>query len=235
MAVEIGLPALSTIIFTAAIDSINPCAIGVMILLLSTLLVTKRKDKIFRIGALYIGSVFLTYFLFGLGLTAFLAVIPISAAEYISIAVGLIVVLAGIIEIKDYFWYGKGFSLMIPHKYVAKIKERMTKLSLGTVVFLGVFVAAVELPCTGGPYLAITLLLAQQFDLSAFILLIIYNIIFVSPLIIIWLMVLLGVKVQNVQSWKQSNKGYMRLAAGLILIALGWMLMLIANGTINLN
>lgn len=235
MAVEIALPTLAAVVATAAVDSINPCAIGVLILLVSTLLVTKRKSDMLRIGFLYIFAVFLTYFLFGLGLTTFLANIPLYVAEYISIVVGLLVVIAGIIEIKDYFWYGKGFSLMIPHKYAEKIKEKMQELSIGTVIFLGVFVAAVELPCTGGPYLAITLLLSQNFNTAAFLMLVLYNIIFVMPLVIILFMVLLGAKVQNIQNWKQSNKAYMRYFTGLLLIGLGWLLMLIASGVINLN
>jgi len=231
----VSLPTLSAVLVTAVIDSLNPCAIGVLILLVSTLLVAKKKNQMLKIGLIYIFAIFVTYFLFGLGLIKFLSVIPQVIAEYISIAVGLIVVSAGLLEIKDYFWYGKGFSLMIPHKYVKKIQDKVKNLSVGSVIFLGVFVAAVELPCTGGPYLAITLLLAQNFNFTAFLMLILYNIIFVMPLVIILFMVLFGSKIQHIQEWKQSNKHYMRLMAGFLLIALGWLLMLIANGTINLN
>ncbi len=233
--VEIALPTLATVLVTALIDSINPCAIGVLILLISTLLVAKKKEKMLAVGSLYVFAVFLTYLLLGLGLITFLSAIPQVIAEYISIAVGLIVVFAGVIEVKDYFWYGSGFSLSIPYKYAKKIEDKMKKLSIGTVIFLGAFVASVELPCTGGPYLAITLLLSQNFNLAAFLLLILYNIIFVLPLIVILGLVLGGLKVKYIQQWKQSNKAYMRLAAGLVLIGLGWLLMLIANGTINLN
>src|SRR3989338_615424 len=235
MAIGLALPTLMTVLVTAAIDSINPCAIGVLILLVSTLIVARKKDQMLRIGLLYILTIYVTYFAFGLGLTAFLAQIPIAVAEYISIAVGLLVVLAGLIEIKDFFWYGEGFSLAIPEKYAKKIQQKMRKLSLGTILFLGVFVASVELPCTGGPYLAITMLLSQNFNLSALVLLLIYNLIFVLPLLIILLLCLLGTKIHHVQRWKQANKAYMRLATGLLLIGLGWLLMLIANGTINLN
>jgi len=235
MAIGLALPTLMTVLVTAAIDSINPCAIGVLILLVSTLIVTRKKDQMLRIGLLYILVIYLTYFAYGLGLTAFLAQVPIAVAEYISIAVGLLVVLAGLMEIKDFFWYGKGFSLAIPEKYAKKIQQKMRKLSLGTILFLGVFVASVELPCTGGPYLAITMLLSQNFNLSALVLLLIYNLIFVLPLLIILLLCLLGTKIHHVQRWKQANKAYMRLATGLLLIGLGWLLMLIANGTINLN
>jgi cytochrome c biogenesis protein CcdA len=197
--------------------------------------VANKQGKLIPIGLLYILAVYITYFVLGLGLITFISSIPIVIAEYISIVVGFIVILAGVVEIKDYFWYGEGFSLMIPAKYAKRIKEKMQNVSVGTVIFLGAFVASVELPCTGGPYLAITLVLAQQFDLAAFLMLVIYNIIFVMPLIVILLLVYMGVKVQHVQQWKQTNKAYMRLATGAILIALGFMLMLIANGTINLN
>lgn len=233
--VEIILPTLITVLVSALIDSINPCAIGVLILLISTLVVTKRESKMIKIGLLYIAAVYVTYFLFGIGLITFMSVVPLVASEYISIAVGLLVVFAGLIEIKDYFWYGQGFSLTIPSEYAHKIKEKMEKLSIGTVIFLGAFVASVELPCTGGPYLAITLILSQNFNLSALLLLVIYNIIFVMPLLVILLMVFFGTKIQYVQQWKQSNKAYMRLVTGLILIGLGWLLILIANGVINLN
>ena len=78
MAVDIALPTLTTIVATAVVDAINPCAIGVLILLLSTLLITKRTQmEMLKIGLLYTGAVFMTYFLFGLGLTYFLASLPL--------------------------------------------------------------------------------------------------------------------------------------------------------------
>jgi hypothetical protein len=36
-----------------------------------------------------------------------------------------------------------------------------------------------------------------------------------------------------VKAWKENNKGYMRFGIGFMLIALGWLLIMIANGTIN--
>ncbi|MBI2136519.1 GAP family protein [Candidatus Woesearchaeota archaeon] len=235
MAVEASLPTIGVVLVTAVIDSINPCAIGVLILLVSTLLATRKKNQLLSKGLLYIGVVYVIYFLAGLGLIAFLANIPQVIAEYISIVVGAVVVFAGLVEIKDYFWYGQGFSLMIPQDKAKKIHDLMQNLSVWTVIFLGAFVAAVELPCTGGPYLAITLLLSQNFNFTAFILLVIYNIIFVMPLAVILFMVYFGTKIQTIKRWKMENRAVMRLATGLVLIALGWLLILIANGTINLG
>ncbi|MBI2550073.1 hypothetical protein HYV83_02730 [Candidatus Woesearchaeota archaeon] len=103
------------------------------------------------------------------------------------------------------------------------------------IILLGAFVAAVELPCTGAPYLAIITLLSQYFDFTAFLMLVLYNVIFVAPLIVILFMVAAGTRLHAVKKWKQEGRGTMRLLIGLTLVAMGWLLMLIANGTVNLG
>ncbi len=236
MAVEAGLPQIGTVIVTAIIDSINPCAIGVMILLVSLMIANARlRPKMLMYGALYIFSIFLTYLLAGLGLIAFFQVIPLWVSEYIAIVVGSVIVIAGLIEVKDFFWYGQGISLSIPAERAKQIKKMLENISVWGVIVLGAFVAAVELPCTGGPYLAIILLLSQNFNFTAFLLLVFYNIIFVMPLVLILAAVMLGTKVTALAKWKQASRAHMRLAIGVILIILGWLLILIANGTINLG
>src|SRR3990167_7889199 len=227
MAVEAGLPQIGTVIVTAIIDSINPCAIGVMILLVSLMIANARlRPKMLMYGGLYIFSIFLTYLLAGLGLIAFFQVIPLWVSEYIAIVVGSIIVIAGLIEVKDFFWYGQGISLSIPSERVKQIKKMLENVSAWGVIVLGAFVAGVELPCTGGPYLAIILVLSQNFDFTAFLLLVFYNIIFVAPLIVILVLAMVGVKVQHMKMWKHGARPYMRLAIGILLVALGWLLML---------
>ena len=236
MVVVGGLPTLAVIVVTGLVDSINPCAIGVLILLISVLLTgRKSRGRMLKVGFAYVFAVFLTYLLAGIGLTAGLSFIPLSLAEYVSIAVAIVVVAAGILEIKDYFWYGRGLSLAISPGMAKRIHNRTKNITVPAAVFLGVFVAAVELPCTGGPYLAVITLLSQNFDFTAVLYLILYNIIFVSPLVAILLMVAGGKKLHNIKKWKHRNRSYMRLLMGLLLVYLGWLLILIANGTINLG
>ena len=230
----IELPTLSLVVISAAIDSINPCAIGVLILMVSVVMGGKGSTKrLLTLGGLYIFSIFLTYLLAGLGLIYFLASVPLFVAEYLALFVGALVIFAGILEIKDFFWYGKGFSLQIPPYFANKIHNYSKNITIPGVIFLGAFIAGVELPCTGAPYLAIITVLSLNFNMSAFFLLVLYNIIFVLPLVIILLLVAGGTKISAIQNWKQANKGYMRLGIGLMLIGLGWLLILIANGTIN--
>ncbi len=236
MAVEAYLPTIAAVVGTAVIDAINPCAIGVLILMISVMVGAKQSTgRMLLLGGLYILSVFIVYLLAGLGLLYFLASIPLWLTEYLSITIGVLIVFAGILEIKDFFWYGKWFSLTIPGRFVNRIHRLSKKATISGVIVLGAFVSAVELPCTGAPYLAIITLLSQYFDFTAFLLLILYNIIFVAPLIVILSLVAFGVKLHAIKKWKQLSRGYMRLFIGLLLIALGWLLMLIANGTVNLG
>ena len=235
MAVQAYLPTLGTVVATALIDSINPCAIGVLVLLISIMVVYKSKKELLFYGFVYIFFVYITYLLAGLGILYFLASVPLYISEYISIAVGLLIVIAGLIEIKDFFWYGKGITLSIPPEKAKQIHDMTKNVTLPAMIILGIFVAGVELPCTGGPYLAILVFLSQNFNFTAFLWLLFYNVIFVMPLAVILLMVYFGLKVQHIKRWKQANRIYMRLSTGIILILLGWLLILIANGTINLN
>lgn len=228
------IPTLITVITTAAIDSINPCAIGVMILMVSVVLSAgKSLKRLVVLGSIYIFAVFLAYVLAGLGLLYFLSGIPLFVTEYLSISVGTLIVLAGILEIKDYFWYGRWFSLSIPVYFSKKLHSKASNTTLIGVFLLGLFVSAVELPCTGAPYLAIITLLSQNFDFSAFFLLILYNLIFVAPLILILGLVISGVKLEHINFWRHENRGTMRLFIGLLLVGLGWLLIFIANGIIN--
>ena len=231
----LDLPQLSIVLGAAAIDSINPCAIGVLILMVSVVLGQGGSpSRLLKVGAAYIFAIFATYLIAGLGLIYFFSAIPIALAEYLSIAVGLLVIFAGVLEVKDYFWYGKGMSLQIPKKYADKIHDWSTSnKSIVGVMLLGAFVAAVELPCTGAPYLAILTILRIDFTIWAFLMMVLYNLVFVLPLIIILILVASGTKISSVSKWKEESKGNMRLAMGLMFVALGWILILIANGTIN--
>mgnify|MGYP001576936587 CR=1 FL=1 len=234
MAVEAYLPTMGTVIITAAIDSVNPCAIGVLILMISVILGTKQSVKrMLVLGSTYIGAVFTTYLIAGLGLAYIFSNIPLWVTEYLSITIGTLIIAAGILEIKDFFWYQRWFSLEIPVAMAKKIHILSGNATIPGVILLGAFVSAVELPCTGAPYLAIITLLSQYFDFSAFLMMILYNIIFVLPLIIILVMVAAGAHLHEIKEWKQNARSYMRLCIGLVLVALGWLLILIANGTGN--
>ncbi|MFC1647373.1 cytochrome c biogenesis CcdA family protein [Patescibacteria group bacterium] len=224
---------LTTVLVTALIDSINPCAIGVLVLLISTLLVlSEHKKKLLITGAIYVGAVFVTYFLAGLGLLTVIHKLQIG--EMIGVMVGFLVIFLGFVEIKDFFWYGKGFSLTIPSSQIERVKKHAANVTIPGAIILGIIVSAVELPCTGGPYLAITTILAEKLDWTAFWYLFIYNLIFVLPLAVIVVLAYFGTTALHIKNWKEKYKKWMRLFTGLLMVGLGVLLILFARGDIVL-
>lgn len=229
---DVRLPA---VIITAFVDSINPCAIGVLILLISTLMaLAENKRRMLFAGFVYIMAVYVTYFLAGLGLLAVIQRLDIS--EFVGLVVGGLVIVLGLIEIKDAFLKkGEVPTLGISPKHAAQIKKLMKTTTVPGVIMLGIFVAAVELPCTGGPYLAITAMLSKNFDTRAVVYLLIYNFIFVLPLITIVCIAYFGTTISKLQGWKENNKKRMRLATGLLMVALGALLILFATDVLRLG
>ncbi|RJQ18946.1 hypothetical protein C4580_06050 [Candidatus Woesearchaeota archaeon] len=211
---------LPVVLTAALIDCINPCAIGVIIFLTAALLrLRKNRNKMLLAGGIYIAAVFITYFLAGLGLLRAIQLFHIST--YVSIFVGITAILAGLVELKDFFRYGKWLSLEIPHFAARNIKSLAEKATLPAMLFLGFFVALFELPCTGGPYLAITAILAQHAAPGALWYLFIYNTIFILPLLAILALAYAGTRTSALKKWKMKYRRWMRLAAGLLLIVLG--------------
>lgn len=209
----------------ALVDSINPCAIGVILFLSSALLRVSSRKTLLRLGVTYIITVYIVYMLSGLGLIWFQHVlISKGFAEITGIFVGSFVIILGLIEIKDFFWYGKGISLEISPRYKEQLTQMAQRFSFLGVVVIGGFVAIVELPCTGGPYLAITAILAKLFDKQAFIYLCVYNLIFILPLLGILLLIYFGASTLKMKQWQIEKRKWMNLASGLLMISLGSLL-----------
>lgn len=215
---------LFVIIAAALVDSINPCAFAVIIFLITYLSALGVKNKILKVGFAYIASVYVTYFLAGLGLITIVNISGISKLVY-NIA-AIIAILFGLINVKDYFWYGKGITLAIPASKKPLIKKYVQMASIPASLILGFLVALFELPCTGGVYLAILSILAKpEMQGVAIFYLAVYNLIFVLPLAIILLLFWKGVSSEKMEKWRTKERGKMKLVLGLVMVTLGiWMI-----------
>ena len=211
---------LFTIISAAAIDSINPCAFSVLIFLLVYLMALGSKKKVLKVGLTYIFTVFVVYFISGLGLFAVIQYANITRSVYFIAAI--LAIGAGLINVKDFFWYGKGITLSIPESGKSTIKKYIHKASIPAAVILGIAVSLFELPCTGGVYLAILGLLSTKMTLWQGIpYLLFYNMIFVLPLFIILGLVYKGTSPESLEKWRSGNRKWLRLIMGLAMILLG--------------
>ena len=234
----IGDLTIPVIIAAALIDSINPCVFGVLIFLIGFMFaVFKTPNRMLIGGLIYTVVVYLTYFILGLLL---IQVFTLEFSTVVYWVIAFIAIGAGLLEIKDYFWYGKGFTLQLLPGGAERLKlytEKMkayNKKHPGAVYFLaiplGIFVTLVELPCTGAPYLAVLALIGKGFYTQAVPLLLLYNLVFIIPLLIIIGIAYFGASSGKLEAWRKEHRGLMRLVIGLFLIFLGFF-MISAVGT----
>ncbi len=213
---------IMTVIGAAIVDSINPCAIAVLLILLGTLLKAGDRKRALYSGIAFIVSIYIVYFLFGLGVFQALRVSGLSFWFYKLI--GVIAILIGLANLKDYFWYGKIFVTEIPRKWRPTLQRMLKHVTspLGAFV-MGFVVCLFELPCTGGPYLFVLGLLAEKTtQIIAIPTLLLYNLFFVLPLILITVFIFIGrTNIEKTNAWREKNLRVLHLIAGIIMLALG--------------
>lgn len=208
------------VIFCAGIDSINPCAFSVLILLLLSIIALQSRRQVIMVGVTYIAAVFLFYFLSGVGIFSFVHVSGVSSL--IVTVAAVIAIFLGLINIIDALWKKEGFILAIPESKKPVIERYIRTATLPAAFVLGVLVGIFELPCTGGIYLTILSLMSSTLTLSQGIpYLLLYNVIFILPLILILLVVVLGIPPERVNSWRLENRRMLRFAIGLAMILVG--------------
>jgi len=219
---------LFTIISAALVDSINPCAIAVLLILMSALILSGTKNRALKAGFAFTVSIYITYFLFGLGLFSALRITGLSYWFYK--IVGLIAIVIGLANIKDYFWHGGGgFVMEIPMRWRPSLKKMLSGVTSPFGAFLAGFVVCFfELPCTGGPYIFILGLLAEKTARHIAIpLLLLYNLFFILPLIVLTLIIYSGyASVASANKWKDRNIKILHLITGIVMLALGLIVML---------
>lgn len=231
--VEPGEPESGGSIFTLLVvsgflDGINPCAFSVLLFFIALLFSAETttsprnvRRRVMLIGAVYIGSVFLAYLIIGLAIFNIIAVT--SFPHLVARAGALLMVILGLINVKDYFWRGRGFSLRMPTSGWETIRAWMRRLTIPATFVAGLMVGIFEFPCTGSIYLAITGLLASKSTfLEGFAYLILYNLAFVSPLIAILALAVNKRMISfSLKTWQRKGEKPLKLISGLVYMILG--------------
>lgn len=218
---------LPLVIVAALIDSINPCAFSILILTIAFLFsIGTLRSGILKIGSFYIAGIFLVYMLIGLGI---LQTLHLFDTPHFMAKVGAALLIAlGAINLINEFVPSFPIKLRIPHSAHRKIAELMEHASLPTAFVLGGLVGLCEFPCTGGPYLMVLGLLHDQATYAKGVgYLLLYNVIFILPLIIILSISSNKALLEKVSSWQQKERSLMRLGGGIAMVALGIMIFLL--------
>lgn len=225
-----GLVSFPLVTIAGLADGINPCAIGMMVMLLGYLLVfAKKPEKIVKLGVLYIVTVFLTYL--AIGLVFYSVVSQIQAVLSIDIVnkvMGAILGTAAVIILKDVVWPESPIHLRIPGASKEKLMGLIERVSVPGIIALGVAVTVLETPCSLPLYVGTATVLANSglplIGVMAYFLY--YNFLFVLPLILVLVVVWRGKKVVEIKEWEHRAEKWMKLSLGTLLLVLGgWLLL----------
>ena len=203
---------LVKLVSLAAVDAINPCALAVLTLMLIAILTynPKKKRNVLLAGFAFTVSVFVMYLFYGVIIVKFFQVVQTltSVRLWLYKILGVGAIILGILNIKDFIKYKPGgFGTEMPLSLRPKVKKIISKVTSPKGAFgVGIFVTIFLLPCTIGPYVIAGGILSVFELINILPLLLLYNIIFVMPMVAITLIIYAGfAKVENVSEWKEKN------------------------------
>lgn len=219
---------LAKILSLAAVDAVNPCALAVLVLMLVAILTynPRKKSRVLLAGLSFSLSVFIMYLFYGLVIIKFFQLVQAltSIRFWLYKILGLVAVVLGVLNMKDFFAYKPGgLGTEMPMKLRPKMKKIISGITSPKGAFgVGAFVTVFLLPCTIGPYVICGGILSSLDLVKTLPWLLIYNFIFVLPMIVVTAACYVGfTTVENVSSWRDKNIRYLHLVAGLIILGLG--------------
>lgn len=224
---SLSLPAFTVVL--AGLDAFNPCAFFVLLFLLSLLAHQKDRRRMALIGGIFVLTSGLMYFAF---MAAWLNVFQLlGALAWITLAAGLLAIIVGIINVKDFFAFERGPSLSIPESRKPDIYRRARAIlnadnlpaMLGATILLAIAANFYELLCTAGFPMVYTRLLTLS-DLSPsarYTYLAFYNLIYVLPLALI---VFAFVRTLGAHKLSEREGRLLKLLSGVMMLELGILL-----------
>ena len=220
-----SLVSLPLVTVAGLADGVNPCAIGMLLLLLGYLIVFARKPQdVVKIGGVYIATVFLTYLMIGLVFYQTVSWFHASSMfGLINKVIGATLLVGGLIQIKDFWLPNVGPHLKIPSASKNVLMKYVEQGSIPATAVLAVLVTALETPCSLPLYVGTATVLSQSGMAPLLVAgyFIYYNFLFVLPLIVLLLMVWKGKKIIELNEWKHKAERWMQLVLGVLMVLLG--------------
>ena len=227
---QVGLP-----LFTVAmglLDGFNPCSMWVLLLMISLLAPLNNRSRMLAIAGTFVAVEGIAYFVFMAAWLNLFLLIGLSRTSEIIIAA--IALLAGAINLKDFWAFGWGVSLSIPaaakpgiYTRIRRIlqAENLTAAILGTVA-LAILVQIVEFMCTSGfPALFTRILTLKQLDsLSYYGYLLLYDLAYMLDDVIV---LAVGVITLSQRRLQEKEGRWLKLISGLVMVGLGIYLLLV--------
>ncbi len=223
----VTLPSFTLIL--GLLDGVNPCAMWVLMFLLTLLVNAKSRGKLIMIGSVFVISSGVVYFLF---MTAWLNIFTfMGLTTTVTVILGVVAFFMGLVNLKEFFFFKKGVSLMIPEKVKPKLYKKMrnvinnnnTFFAIAGTAALAFFVNLIELACTIGlPAIYTRVLSIQDIGmLERYLYMGLYNVYYVVPLAII---VGLFVITMGKHRFQEKHAKILKFISGFLMISLGLIL-----------
>src|SRR3972149_1525492 len=239
-AMQMYLPkiTLPTVIIAAAVDGINPCAFTVLRLFITAMLATMQaggqsintiRARLLGQGGVYIAAVFLTYLALGVGL---LKTLDFFTRQHLPARIGaLAAILFGLWMLKDFFLPDLGWRLQAPTQIGTTAREMAKKATVPALIVGGFLIGLCTVPCSGAVYLGVLSLLAlQPSALLGYGYLVLYNLVFVLPLLALLVAASARPTLRRLAQWNLHHKTSTRLTLGTGVIALGLVILAPVEG-----
>ncbi len=227
---------IPTVLAAGFADGFNPCAFALLVLFATytlTLLnavtangtpTLEARRRLLGAGSLYVGAVFVTYFVIGIGLLSFLG--WMGRDHLVARIASILALVMALFMLKDVFLPGVGPSMMAPGGTHGRMQKAMERGGLAGMLIAGVLVGICIVPCSGAMYLQITAVLhASGGGLTGLALLALYNIAFIVPLLILLLAVTNRRVLGRLGRWNRANSPWIKAGLALAVIAMSFGLM----------
>lgn len=210
----------STIIL-GVLDSLNICSITVLMFLIIYLLSIGTVKRVLKTGTIFIAVIYLFYFLFVLFLSSLISMFILEYGIYIRSIVVFFSLVAGVLLVKDYFFYGKGISLAVPQSAKPILEKYMKQATVVSTIIFALLASLVELPCTAVFPMIYSTILAENMvvGIERIAWVALYNLIYVIPLIVLVLGTYFSwINVDKMDEKIQKNKKKLKLISGILLL-----------------
>lgn len=228
-----------TVIGAGLLDGINPCAFATLIFFISYLISrSKSKRDILFVGLAFSAGVFIAYLAAGMGLYQLVSRAKwfFALARWFYLVVGVFAAVIAFLSARDAWRARRGdlgdMTLQLPERNKGMIhrliRDRARTGFVASSAFLVAFpVSLFEFMCTGQTYLPTIVLIFSQNTLRAraALLLVVYNLLFVLPLVLVSVIAYFGVTSERLIAWLRRNATVVKVATAVLFIVLAGFLL----------
>ncbi len=223
---------LPLVVGAGLIDSLNPCAFALLLVFIASVVaLVSRQGQAAWLGqrrwllvggSIYILGIFLTYLALGLGLFGALQISKsLSGTHLVSRLAAFGALGLGLLALQEAVLPELGVPLAA-HVDMARLRGLVRRLSAPGLFAAGVLVGLCTVPCAGAVYLAVLSLLAAQTTLwTGLAYLVVYNVVFVLPLVAIRGLAGSRPFYQTLARWQLHHRSFLKLATGAVAIGVG--------------